>query len=176
MVFKLRGLPRSIVIDRDPIFLSKFWTQLFILSGTTLLRSTSYHPRTDGLTEVVNRCLQQYLRCFVAENTSIWVSLLPVAKYVFNTSYHSSAGMVSFQILYGRSPPSTPLYIRQEDTLDFVNDLLQDKKKLLSFLKENLKKAQVKMKLQTDKHRRSAQFNVGELVMVKLQSINSFCS
>ena len=105
---------------------------------------------------MVNRYLQQYLRYFIIDNTSTWVSVLPVAEYIFNIFYHSSTGMVPFQILYGRSPPSIPLYIRQEDILDSVNNLLQDKEKLLSFLKKNLKKAQIKMKLQVDKHRRSA--------------------
>ena len=52
MIIRLHGLPRSIITDWDPLFVSKFWQDLFALSGTKLRLSSSYHPQTDGQTEV----------------------------------------------------------------------------------------------------------------------------
>ena len=63
----LHGFSSSIVSDRDPLFMSNFWRGLFKLQGTTLSTSNSYHPQSDNQTEVVNRCLEDYLRCFTTK-------------------------------------------------------------------------------------------------------------
>jgi hypothetical protein len=56
-VFKLHGMPHSIVSDHDATFTNNFWQELFKLQGIQLHLITAYHPQTDGQTEVVNKCL-----------------------------------------------------------------------------------------------------------------------
>lgn len=51
-VLKLHGMPYTIVSNRDTVFLSAFWKDFFKLQGSKLCMSSSYHPQSDGQTEV----------------------------------------------------------------------------------------------------------------------------
>jgi len=57
-IFKLHGMPQTIVSDRDPLFTSSFWRELFHLQGIYLAFSSAYHPQSDGQTESLNKCLE----------------------------------------------------------------------------------------------------------------------
>jgi transposase InsO family protein len=89
-IFKLHGMPSSIVSDRDPVFTSLFWKELFKLHGTELKFSSSYHPQTDGQTEIVNKCVEHYLRCFSGDKPKEWLRWLPLAEWWYNTNIHAS--------------------------------------------------------------------------------------
>ena len=71
-VIKLHGMPQSIVSDRDKVFTSTVWTELFKMEGVQLKYSTAYHPQIDGQMERVNQCLEMYLRCAVSQSPRQW--------------------------------------------------------------------------------------------------------
>jgi len=80
-VYKLHGMPQAIVSDRDKIFTSLLWKELFKLSGTSLCMSSAYHPQSDGQTERVNQCIQAYLRCFIHSTPAKWSQWLHLAEF-----------------------------------------------------------------------------------------------
>jgi len=85
-VFKLHGIPKTIVSDRDRVFMSQFWQEFFKLQQTTLYISTPYHPQSDGQTEFVNRSLENYLRCMTSEKPHEWSLWTPLAEWWYNTN------------------------------------------------------------------------------------------
>jgi len=103
-VYKLHGLPSSLVSDRDRVFTSNLWKELFALAGVQLRMSSAYHPQMDGQTERVNQCMETYLRCFVHACPTKWSSWLSLAEFWYNTSSHSALGRSPFEVLYGHSP------------------------------------------------------------------------
>ncbi|GJV59805.1 putative mitochondrial protein, partial [Tanacetum coccineum] len=88
-IVRLHGIPKSIVSDRD---------------------------RIDGQTEVVNRSLETYLRCFSSSKPKQWVKWLPWAEYWYNTSFHSSIGMTPFKAVIGDhvAEPELPVGLTED--------------------------------------------------------------
>jgi hypothetical protein len=76
------------------------------LTGTELATSTSYHPQTDGKTEIVNKWVEGYLRNYVGGQQHTWVIWLHMGEYCYNTTYHMSIKMSPFRALYGYDAPS----------------------------------------------------------------------
>jgi hypothetical protein len=60
-IVRHHGIPCSIVSDRDPVFTSTFWTELFTRIGVKLQMSSAFHPQFDGQSEVTNRIILMYL-------------------------------------------------------------------------------------------------------------------
>eukprot|EP00253_Pinus_taeda_P018621 PITA_18621 len=168
-IFKLHGMPISIVFDRDPIFTSNFWRELFRIQGTQLKLSTSYHPQTDGQTEAVNKCLETYLRCFTSEKQHLWVQWLPLAEWWYNTNYHATTKMTPYEAVYGQLLPSPTSYLKGCSKVQAVDQLLQHRATMLAHLRENLHQAQNRMKQQVDQHRLERQFQEGDQVFLWLQ-------
>ncbi|KAJ9550331.1 hypothetical protein OSB04_014376 [Centaurea solstitialis] len=168
-VVRLHGIPKSIVSDRDPVFMSRFWQELFRLQGTRLHMSSSYHPQSDGQTEVINRCLETYLRCFAVDQPRSWSLWVPWAEFWYNSTFHESIGASPFEIVYGRKPPTVCQFIPGEVRVETVKLELKDRDEALKQLRVHLLRAQSRMKNQADKKRREVEFHIGDLVYVKLR-------
>jgi hypothetical protein len=168
-VVKLHGMPRSITSDRDCIFTSNFWKLLFKTLGTKLNYTTSYHPQTDGQSERVNQCLEMFLRCMVQDSPRKWRSWLPLAEFWYNSSVHTSIGCSPFKALYGHEP-NLGAFPELESVADpTVAEVIADRTEHMELLKKNLEAAQARIKLFADRNRTDRTFQVGDMVLLKVQ-------
>jgi hypothetical protein len=95
-VFRLHGFSRNIISDRDKRFIGTFWRELFTFLGTELTSNTNYHPQTYGMTEIVNKWFEGYLRNYVGGKQMTWVKSLHLGEHCYNTTFHMSIGMTPF--------------------------------------------------------------------------------
>jgi hypothetical protein len=168
-VFWLHGLPKTIVSDRDSRFMSIFWQELFRLVGTKLTPNTSYHPQTDGQTEIVNKWVEGYLQNYVTGQQKAWVKWLYLGEYCYNTTHHMSIGMSPFKALYSYDPLTFVEIVFGDSRAPIAKEWIQESQDILKELKDHLQRAQNQQKLYADRHRVERTFEVGDLVYLRLQ-------
>jgi len=103
-IWRLYGLPRHIISDRGPQFVSKFLKQLNNCLGIQLRLSTAYHLQTDGLSEHAVQTLKQYLRIYCHDRQKRWRAWLPLAEFAYNTSATSTHKYSPYRSLYSFDP------------------------------------------------------------------------
>jgi hypothetical protein len=168
-IYRLHGLPSAIVSDRDKIFTSKFWSELFRLADVTLNMSSSYHPQSDGQTERLNQTMETFLRCFVNARPSKWLEWIPLAEYWYNCCHHSAIDCSPFEALYGYTPKHFGI-----DAIDAIQGVdlstwIKDRQVMNALIKQHLTRSKLRMKRQADRKRSGRTFEVGDMVFVKLQ-------
>ena len=167
-VFKLHGAPTTIISDRDKIFTSNVWQELMKLIGSNIHMNTAYHPESDGQTERLNQCLEQYLRCMCFLKPKTWYKWISLAAWWYNTSHHTAIGMTLFQALYGYIPPGFIWDASSLAKVSTVEELLKEREYLSRMLVEQLENAQNRMKYYADRKMSEREFQVGDEVYLKL--------
>jgi hypothetical protein len=103
-IVRLHGLPDSIVSDRDSKFTAQFWAETHRLLGVQLLKSTAFHPQTDGASERMIRVVSGILRSLVNPDQTNWAEKLPLVEFACNSSTNESSGFAPFELTYGFLP------------------------------------------------------------------------
>jgi hypothetical protein len=166
-VFRLHGLLKNIISDRDSRFIGTFWRELFRLVGIELAPSTSYHPQTDGQTEIVNKWVEGYLRNYVGGQQRMWVKWLHLGEHFYNTTFHMSIGMTPFRALYRYDAPTLVDLVFGESRAPKAKDWIIENQDILKLLKEKLQTMHNRQNI--DRHRIECNFEVGDLVFLRLQ-------
>ena len=147
-IFKLYGLSRVMVCDRDPKFVSKFWKSLFTELGTRLNMSTAFHPQTDGQTERMNQSVEQVLRAYVHTLHDDWLRYIPIVEFAMNSHVNRSTGLTPFEALYGFIPDTPITVLNPSVQTEYMHERI---KVVQDLVKSNLEKAKEFQKSQSEK-------------------------
>jgi len=107
-VYRWFGLPKKIISDRDPRFMSHFGKALAAKLGVAQNLSTAFHPQTDGQSEQKNQWIEQYLRLLTTAQQDDWDEWLTIASAVHNDRTNSTLGMTPNEALFGYRPSLYP--------------------------------------------------------------------
>ena len=172
-VFRLHGLPASIISDRDPQFVATVWKSFCKRLGIEAKLSTAYHPQTDGQSERSNQDLERHLRTYCSYLQDDWAKWLPITEFADNDATSASTGVTPFFANKGFNPrmsfsPDTTDYDSTRKRLDAAKaeDITEQMQNILDFIRQNIDNAQVTMAAQTNKHRKEVHFEVGDMVFL----------
>lgn len=130
--------------------------------------STSFHPQTDGQSEVVNKVIAMYLHCVTGDRPRAWVDWLSWSEYCYNTSFHTALRTTPFKVVYDRPPPPILPYRPGAAHTDAVDDLLRSRDQILAEVRQRLVQAQQLAEKYYDANHREVEFAMGNWVWLRL--------
>ena len=167
-LFARVGIPQSILTDQGSNFTSKLLMELYRLLRVQGIRTSPYHPQTDGLVERFNQTLKLMLRKVIDKEGKDWDKLLPYVLFAYREVPQASTGFSPFELLYGRSVRG-PLSVLKESwqaaesqdvsVVSYILDIREKLQQMSKLVEQNLTKAQMDQKYWYDKnvrHRISA--------------------
>ncbi|KAG1121331.1 hypothetical protein G6F42_012533 [Rhizopus arrhizus] len=172
-IFRLHGLPSSIVSDRGTLFTSKFWKHLLNNLDIKANMSTAYRPETDGQTERTNSTLEQYLRMYCNYQQNNWCQLLSTAEFSYNNHCQASTQFSPFFANYGYHP-KTSINIKRggSECVPASEEFLAQLKLTQEQSKVNITKAQASQAAYYDQRKRKIEkLNVGDQVYINSKNI-----
>jgi len=170
-VWKLHGLPESIISDRGPQFMAGLMRELNQILGIESKMSMAFHPQTDGQTERVNQELEQYLRMFIDHQQEQWPDWLGMAEFTYNNKAHSSTKTLLFKANYGQDP-RIGFEVRKKGKYKEVEKFVVKMKEIQEEAKAALGKVQEEMKKYADRKRAEVnEHKVGDLVMLSTKDL-----
>jgi len=170
-VWKLHGLPKSIISDRGPQFAVGLMQELNRILGIESKMSMAFHPQTDGQMERVNQELEQYLRIFINHRQEQWPDWLGTVEFAYNNKVHSSTKTLPFKANHGQDP-RMGFEIRKKGKYEGAEKFIAKMKEIQEEAKAALRKAQREIKKYVDKKRAEVnEYKVGDLVMLSTKDL-----
>jgi len=113
-IWKLHGIPRKVLSNRELQFASKFMEELTRVLGTKRQLSTAYHSQTDGQMERINQEIGTFLRHYVNYQQDNWTKWLAAVEFQYNNKKHAATEKTPFELNFGRHPWKGDLVVQME--------------------------------------------------------------
>jgi hypothetical protein len=159
---------KTIISDRRPQFITRFWEQLHASLLTHMIHSSAYHPLTDGQTERVNQILEDMLRACVLNYPAKWDKCLPLAEPSYNNNYQESLRTAPFEALYGHHCRTPVNCIEPSERMILGPDLVTEAEEIVYRIQTNLKAAKARQESYANKRCRPLQFEAGNRVYLRV--------
>jgi len=170
-IWKLHGIPRKILSDREPQFASKFMEEFTKALGTKRQLSTAYHLQTDGQMERINQEIGTFLRHYVNYQQNDWTNWLATAEFQYNNKKHAAMGKTLFELNFGRHQWKGDLMVKTD--IPQVEDFLSGLQRSWEQATKAMEEVQKSIKRQFDKKRRNPQgLKVGDYVWLENKNIH----
>jgi hypothetical protein len=169
-IFRLHGIPKMVISDRDVKFTSTFWKELFSGINTNLNFSMSYHPQMDGQTEMTNQIIGDMLRMYVRTKSNKWEDYLHLVEFAYNNGYQTSVKLSPFKILYGRKCTTLISWDNLATRIMVGPEMLEEMENKVRKVQQNLKEAHDRQKIYADQKRIHLEFQVGDHVCLKVKA------
>jgi transposase InsO family protein len=169
-IFYVHGLPLNIVTDRGSVFTSQFTQELLKSIGTYSIKSTAFHPQTDGQTERVNRILEDMLRHYIGPTHDDWDKHLTAAEFAYNNAYQESIRTSPFKLNFGEDP-LMPFSVLTHTKFPGVNAFVKKMQEDIETARQNMKKAQDRNRTYANQHRRHLEFAIDDKVLLSTKNI-----
>ena len=121
----------------------------------------------DGQSERTIQTLEDMLRTCVIDFSGNWDSHIPLIELSYN-SYHTSIDMTPFEARYGRKCRSHIYWNEIVEAQLTGPKLIQETTDKITQIRNNLLAARSRQKSYADKRRKPLEFNVGDLVLLKV--------
>ena len=171
-IISRHGAPRTLLSDRGTNFLSSLIAEVCKLFDIHKLNTSSYHPQTDGLVERFNSTLLQSLSMYVDKDQKDWDLFIPSVLFGYRASPSAATQETPFFLLYGREC-RLPIDVKLLPPSDLSTSVLEHRKRIVeniersqNIARENIQKAQQKMKMHYDKRAKKRDFEIGQSVWV----------
>ncbi|KAJ9519372.1 hypothetical protein QJQ45_023170 [Haematococcus lacustris] len=171
-VFRLHGMPRSVVSDRGPQFHNKFWAEVTKLLQVQVNLSSAYHPETDGQIERVNRVIEELLRHFIRPDQRDWAEYLPLVEFAINNAWQESVRSTPFYLNYGYHPRLAEL-LDLPQKVPQAHDFVKGMKTAVEQARQCPARAQKRMKSYQDNKRRETLYLPGDMVLLNTQNMRA---